>query len=174
MKRLIHNRAFIGILLMALQLAFLPNVSRCAGARLVGSSCCCTANTSGPAEEAHQDQSHSDSQQGCCSKRACCSKSGESRDAPPNGVPDGPDDVDTPDGSRNGICSCFHGSDYPACPTEKTERDNSQKKHAGALLPIGAHCKGSPRVRGIRLRGKPIPRVRPGPPLQVLYQVFLI
>src|SRR5690606_26233432 len=76
MHRLTNNRVFIGILLMVLQLAFLPNARRCSGSRLSGGSCCCTAvagnsDVNSQPEVGNQQDRNSRSAHGsCCSKHA--------------------------------------------------------------------------------------------------------
>ena len=168
MNRLIHNRVFIGILLMTLQLALLPSVGRCSSAQVLGDSCCCTASASVAAEGIHHS---GESQPDCCSQRACFAKPA----APGNESDSDSDGRDKPpeDDSKE-TCSCPHGSDHWACVTEHFERDDSSKKHASASLSLDVRGIQSDRARSLRRRDNVALRVRTGPPLQLLYQVFLI
>ena len=169
MNRLIHNRAFIGILLVALQLAFLPNVSKCSDVRLLGDSCNCTVSAS--AESPHQG---GDAKPSCCSQRACCSKSAGSIASSHSTSSDTDDETPAPDGGSKKTCSCFHGIDHAAALAGPAERHELQKKHASALPPFVASCNPTHHAVHLRLRSEVTPRARSGPPLQILYQVFLI
>jgi len=164
MNRLTNNRVFIGILLMVLQLAFLPNVRRCSGTQLLGDSCCCTVDAHGVSDGAQHDDTNA-SQQDCCSKHASQSAGDESDPLAST------NSAGTP---GNKTCSCSHARAHAAFTSEKSNRNDLLKKHVSALLPTAARCNQSCHAIDVRVRCKPIPRARTGPPLQLLYQVFLI
>ena len=160
MNRLTNNRVFIGTLLMVLQLAFLPNVSRCSGTQLFGESCCCTSSAHDSSDGA------SESKHDCCSMHAAKSTGDESEDM-----------LVAKTGSAGGngkTCSCSHASPHAVHPAQESERDDLLENYIGALLPTAARCNQSCHAIEVRVRCKPIPRTQTGPPLQLIYQVFLI
>ena len=165
MNRLTNNRVFIGTLLMVLQLAFLPNVSRCSGTQLFGESCCCTSSAHESSDDARRDGA-SESKHDCCSMHAAKSTGDESEDM-----------LVAKTGSAGGngkTCSCSHASAHAAYAAQKSERDDLLENYVGALLPTAARCNQSCHAIEVRVRYKPIPRAQTGPPLQLIYQVFLI
>lgn len=191
MNRLTNNRVFIGLLLMVLQLAFLPNVRRCSGTKLLGDSCCCTASAP-DASWGTKQAGKIKPKQDCCSKHASQSEGDESdpdllassgsaggNDNQYSGKLDSgdQDSGDQDSGNQDSgdkSCTCSHDSAHVGLFSETTERDDLLKKYVGALLPTAARGNQSCHAIDVRVRCKPIPRARTGPPLQLIYQVFLI
>lgn len=173
MNRLTNNRVFIGILLMVLQLAFLPNVRRCAGAQLLGDSCCCSSSDVGSPDKSKLGGAGKRTQD-CCSKHS--SQSPNDYDASDSA----PLASKTATGTNgNKTCSCSHARAHAGLFSETNERDDLLKKdllkkQVCALLPTAARGNQSCHAIEVRVRCKPIPRARTGPPLQLIYQIFLI
>ncbi|MFT4512385.1 MAG: hypothetical protein ACI89X_002061 [Planctomycetota bacterium] len=168
MNRLTNNRVFISIVLIVLQLAFLPNVSRCSDSQLLGHLCCCSSSADDSSEGAQRDGT-SESKHDCCSKHAAQNKGDESElELQAN------TGVAGRDGKKE--CSCSHTrahATYAVYASKKSDRDLLEK-HVTALLPTAARCNQSCHAIEVRVRCKPIPRAQTGPPLQLIYQVFLI
>ena len=168
MNRLTNNRVFIGILLMVLQLAFLPNVSRCSGSLFQGDSCCCSSSTNDSSGDARRNGA-SESKHPCCSMRADQIDGDESE-------PELLASTSPAGGNGKKKCSCSHTrahTTYAAYASKQGDRDLVEKP-AAAWLPTAARCNQSCHAIEVRMRCKPIPRARTGPPLQLIYQVFLI
>lgn len=168
MNRLAHSRLFLSFLLMMLQLALLPGVGRCDSKLNLTSGCCC-------ASEGHASQV--EAQTGCCdevvpSAPSCCSdKTGH--DSRSGDEPEGEDPENTRPESK--MCSCASpATPGPALLTSGEKKDHDQH-HDLELAPIapGTPFQSFGAVLA-RVRNGPVPKAPTGPPLHLLYQVFLI
>lgn len=166
MNSLTNNRVFIGILLVLLQLALLPNARRCSEATLIGGQCCCTFSAN-EASAAFSSDSTSESKHDCCSRNASQKKSGESDPEPVASSHSAKGD-----GSKT--CTCSHANAHTISATQTDKRGDLLKKHIGAWLPTAAGWNQSCHAVVARDRCKKVPRAQTGPPLRLLYQVFLI
>ncbi|MGK0156927.1 MAG: hypothetical protein ACI9SE_003902, partial [Neolewinella sp.] len=123
---------------------------------------CCSSHSG----QSHSGQSHSGQ-----------SHSGQSNGAAPDSVLLASTSATGNNGNKT--CSCSHARAHAGLFSETNERDDLLKKdllkkQVGALLPTAARGNQSCHAIEVRVRCKPIPRARTGPPLQLIYQVFLI
>ena len=164
MNRLANNRLFISFLLVVLQFAFRPNAGRCSSASPLGGSCCCESENHelrvDRAGSADRSTAHS-----CCSSH----KSGNVDDA------EGADLSELVSSVGDESCHCSASGELIAAWGDKSERDKKEEsKRTLASLPAVARHYQSYGALTARILSQPIPRARTGPPLQILYQVFLI
>lgn len=170
MNRVTHSRLFLSFLLMTLQLALLPGVGRCDSKWNLTSGCCC-------ASEGHA--SRAEAQTGCCDEVApsapsCCSdKAGH--DSRSGDEPEG----EAPESTRpeSKVCSCASpATPGPALLTSGEKKEQEQGQHHD--LEVAPIAPGTPfQSFGAvlaRVRNGPVPKAPTGPPLHLLYQVFLI
>tara|TARA_R110002073_G_scaffold91038_1_gene214576 strand:+ start:505 stop:897 length:393 start_codon:yes stop_codon:yes gene_type:complete len=74
-------------------------------------------------------------------------------------------------------CPCSHAANQTAWLSEGQGDDaktKASKKTVAAVLPAAARCNQSCHAISVRVRTKSIPQARTGPPLHLIYQVFLI
>lgn len=168
MNRLTHSRAFISFLLVMLQLALLPSVGRCDGKLSLGSTCSCAG-----------DASQAISARGGCRDReidavahSCCSRQAPG-EATPEGDPLGTGPEETTPKSK--VCSCAtSGGPGPALLTDSKNK-KEQDRHLQVIAPVAAGTSfQSFDAVFARIHGGPTPKAPTGPPLHLLYQVFLI
>ena len=171
MSNLTNSRAFISFLLVLLQLTFLPNVSRCAGTGLLGGSCCCVSIR----VDAHRDTAKP---RAANDNPTCCSMHAGARHAADTGLNQAAEHAPLLLGglSKKG-CSCPHAGNQAAWLSEgqgDAANTKSNKKTVAAVLPAAARGNQSCHAISVPARSKPIPQTRTGPPLHLVYQVFLI
>lgn len=164
MNRLANNRLFISFLLVVIQFAFRPNAGRCSSASPLGGSCCCESQN-------HDDRVDRAGSEGPATGHSCCSK-------PVSKSVDGSEGVDPlerVDSAGDKGCHCSASGELVAAWAEKSERDKEElSKRTLVSLPAGAQHYQSYGAISARTRSRPIPRACTGPPLQILFQVFLI
>ena len=165
MNRLAHSRMFLSFLLVVLQLALLPRAGRCDGGGLLsGSACSCASDHGHPGgdqESCHDVDATADS---CCSKE----KSPQGED------PLGGDDTESANDSTQ-ACSCPPASVAGAVWLPGSENKKELEKHSPVLAPVSPGTAFQTyRAVVARSRSAPTPKAPTGPPLHLLFQVFLI
>ena len=167
MNRLVQSRALHVFLAVLLQFALLPSqgLMRCAESSTGAHSCCCATSDDGSAvAPVHAPESQS-----------CCSLAVATAPAPSQLPSQAPSRASTGGGAGAGEpCQCIDTPHRPAFPVDSKTHSNEDQNDLSASLSatpyalIDGWSESELTVRRI------LPRARTGPPLYVLYQIYLI
>ena len=162
MSRFVHNRALLSILVVLLQVSFLPDQGRVQCMLRSGLLSCCCGHDDGA--ESSERQAEPEPTDDCCTHQE--SASGDRK--PNDGLDQAPYG-----GSGDETCSCGSGAvPPPVTPAFGDDQHKGKKKAFGLRPSIDSDLRGLVASKRVSLRA--LPRARTGPPLRVLYQVFLI
>ena len=186
MNRLANHRAFISFLILMLQLAFLPNAKRCSLSSQPGRGCCCSAVDQ---DRSNSDRSGSDRigrpsasnfssralasvSSAAHSHRTCCSGTPNSGDLHAGDLSDGSE----PEGDhgKRKRCSCFAPVDLAAAPLATQQGHADHLKYLPALAPAKRLQQVYYSASIDRIPLLMTAMASAGPPLHLIYQVFLI
>lgn len=165
MNRLVHSRILMSVLVVLLQVGLLPDQGRVRCMLRSGLvSCCCPH---------HDEVPPADVDTSAQSEHGCCNHHDEA---------DAPDDPKLPrkhslnDGAAGDeACSCGLGTEAPTAILSTPGKEDQRGKHNTTALPVSCvtwSLDGIEVSKRCALRA--IPRAETGPPLHLLYQVFLI
>jgi hypothetical protein len=162
MTRIAHNRALLSLLLVLLQISFLPDPARLRCMLRAGSLACCCSHVveTGVSREVAPPAE----QRGCCARLA--------RPDEPATRFAGSDARDEAACGGDRTCTCGAGA-HKAFAVEHTGDHPDHDTDVGLSNPFGSRVRDG-RVASKRVELREIPRARTGPPLHVLYRVFLI
>ena len=166
MNRFAHSRMFLSFLLVVLQLALLPRAGRCDGGGLLSGSACSCASEHGHAG-GDQESCHDVD----ATTHSCCSK----EKVPQGEAPSGDDDDTESANDSTQACSCPPVSVAGAVWLPESESKKELEKRTQVLAPVSPGTAFQTyRAVVARSRNAPTPKARTGPPLHLLFQVFLI
>lgn len=167
MNRLVHSRILVSLLAVLLQVSLVPDPGRLLCMVRSGFFSCCCAHDEAPSPPSDRESGHESS---------CCDHHDDAVVETPAGNSAGEVSNDSGHGSGGGeACSCGSGVTVPpATPTPGGDDEHKSKKEAhGSIVPrVALDFDGPAVAKRVALRA--VPRAPTGPPLHILFQVFLI
>jgi hypothetical protein len=171
MTTLAHNRTFLSLLLVVLQLAFLPRVGGCGGDALSGTGCCCeTPAADEPVDGVGDGMGFGIGCGDAVGSRSCCSDQGSA--GKPTEQPDAPAQRD---GKR--VCGCAPPTSTVAAWTTRSGEEERRTETDPVAQPT-THSASAPDFPAATYTARILPEAAPrpptGPPLYLAKQVLLI